>query len=137
MNYCWLVSAVAATTLGCSVSERAPVIADIRRDYKTCHVHRRPLVEAVEPVRWGTVQRIPCSDCNELFPFAMQDVVMHGPENVEFARLMYCPDCRIAEAEWMKAFRDVEWRIVNPSAPETAELGEPTRTGFRRSTDDP
>jgi hypothetical protein len=121
MNYCGLAFAVAATTLGCSVSERAPVIADIRHDYKTCHVHRRPLVEAVEPVQWGTVQRLPCSECDELFPFSMQDVVLYGPENVEFARLMYCPDCRIAEAGWIERNRRAEWWIVNPSAPDAAE----------------
>jgi hypothetical protein len=89
---------------GCNTIEleKEPVIADIRFDHKQCHVHNRELLEDFQPAIAGLPSFTPSftADRDELFPFAMNNLILHGPDNVEFARVMYCPDCRVAKAEW-------------------------------------
>lgn len=82
--------------------EKEPVITDIRFDYKQCHIHNRELLEDLQPAAAGYASYTPqfTADRDELFPFAMNNLTLQGPDNVEFARVMYCPDCRVAKAEW-------------------------------------
>ena len=87
---------------GCNLIEpKKPVIADIRHDYTRCHVHNRTLLEDLQPAAWRTTERI-WPEREALFPFAMNDICLHGPDNIEFARVMYCPECRAAKAEWLE-----------------------------------
>jgi len=62
-------------------------------------VHDRELLEDVQPVKRINMYD-PFADVREsVFPFASDD--LWG--KVDFAHVMYCPDCREAKAEWIKA----------------------------------
>lgn len=88
--------------------KKEPVVADLRHDYTLCPVHNSELVEGTEPVTWGHRQQLFAPEKDQKFPFAMNDIWLSYPKNVEFAQIRYCDDCRVAKANWLKQHREYD-----------------------------
>ncbi len=108
---CFLLSILAVANAGCSDWWPSPpakaVTVDRRGGFTHCPVHDRTLLEDLQPVEWMNSTDPFWDVRQEKFPFASDDLFMPSPDNVAFAQVMYCPDCRKAKAEWIeKARRD-------------------------------
>ena len=99
----WIVCGI--LTVGCSAFSNIeePVIVDLRHDYWHCYVHDRPLLEDLQPAAWEERQVLFWPEKDRLFPFAQNDIWLSGRERVIFARVMYCPECRVAKGDWLAA----------------------------------
>ena len=78
-------------------------VIDVRGVTKKCHVHDRDLLEDKVSIHYGyplTTEEYSLAS-SELFPFANSYYLGGCVRKPELsARVMYCPDCRLAEKEW-------------------------------------
>ena len=85
------------------------VVGDWRNGATHCDLHDRDLLESVEPVEQIMTYDELADVRRELFPFASN----HQGGNVDYARVMYCPDCRTARAKWITKNASTEREIPN------------------------
>jgi hypothetical protein len=124
-RYLWIVSAI--LTAGCSFLLQAeePVVVDLRHDYRHCHVHDRPLLEDLQFAEWEERQELFWPEKDRLFSFAQNDIWLSGNERVDFARVMYCSECRVAKADWFVA--QAANALVTGSSDVSPQVGTSTK----------
>ena len=122
-KYRYLNSLSVVLAVGCSsiTNSEEAVVADLRHDYENCHVHDQMLLEDMQPVAWETRQAMWWHEREKLFPFAQDDIWLSGRERTDFAKVMYCPECRRVKSEWQKLRADPN---QDPWMPLTSEALE-------------
>lgn len=86
---------------GCHNAYTKPVpavIGDWRNDATHCEVHDRKLLYDLQHVEQINSYDEFADARKELFPFASNE--LWG--NVDYAHVMYCPDCRLAKLKWIE-----------------------------------
>ncbi len=118
----WIVCGI--LTGGCSAVSHIeePVVVDLRHDYWHCYVHDRRLLEDLQPAAWEERQMLFWPEKDRLFPFAQNDIWLSGRERVDYARVMYCPECRVAKRDWLAAEASVRPSLTKVSDSPLADL---------------
>jgi hypothetical protein len=82
----------------------------------TCRVHNLPLKEDAVPIAYGLVGMGEDGYADAMptqFPYAATHVLggcVSGPASPTRALVMYCPECRVAQAEWLRAVGSTKGR---------------------------
>lgn len=103
---CWpALPAVFILLTGC-LTLRLDMEGEVAKDWSNgsthCHVHDRELLEDIQPVSAACMYDNLYDARQIKFPFAMDDLWGGGG----FAKVMYCPDCRMAKTQWIKQLAD-------------------------------